>query len=107
MPAPTGFPNPNSGLDVLKLRNGDLLLAYNDSPAKRTPLCLAIAPNAEQWQYKVTIEQGHGEFSYPTLLQTDNDLIHLVYTYNRKYIQYSCFSSEWLMERKVTIELQG
>ena len=36
------FPNPNSAVDLLRLRNGHLLLIYNDSMSQRTPMTLIV-----------------------------------------------------------------
>jgi predicted neuraminidase len=90
-PTPTPLPNPNSGIDLLRLQSGRLLLAFNDSDRQRTPLCLALGDENEHWQWKRTLEEGDGEFSYPTLLQTADGDIHIVYTYRREHIHYARF----------------
>ncbi len=95
-PSPTPLPNPNSGLDLLRLQSGALALAYNHSNRLRTPLCVALAEEDERWRWQQTLEDGHAEFSYPTLLQTDDGCIHLVYTYKREHIHYACFTEDWL-----------
>jgi predicted neuraminidase len=51
-----------------------------------------------------TLEDGDGEFSYPTLLQTADGNIHIVYTYRREHIHYARFDENWLLESKVTYE---
>ena len=38
----SAFPNPNSAVDFIKLRNGHLLLVYNHSTTRRTPLRVAV-----------------------------------------------------------------
>ena len=96
IPMPTQIPNPNSGIDLLRLNNGNFLLAFNDSHSMRTPLCVAFATNNGQWLYKRTIEAGPGEYSYPSLIQTKDGLIHMVYTYQRKYIEYATFTEDWV-----------
>ncbi len=94
---PTRLPNPNSGIDLLRLHSGKLALAYNPSDRQRTPLCVTIGGDDERWLPARTLEQGRGEFSYPALCQTPNGIIHLVYTYKRQYIQHAWFSESWLM----------
>ena len=42
-PQPTAIPNPNAGLDLIRLRGGDLLLACNPVARGRTPLALLLA----------------------------------------------------------------
>jgi predicted neuraminidase len=95
-PTPTDIPNPNSGIDLLRLQSGKLALAYNPSDRLRTPLCVAIAGNDERWQAQRTMEEGRGEYSYPALFQAPDGIIHLVYTYKRQYIQHARFSESWL-----------
>jgi predicted neuraminidase len=97
-PTPTRLPNPNSGFDLLRLHSGRLALAFNNSDQLRTPLCVALARQGEQWDRVRTLEDALGEFSYPTLAQTHDGQIHTVYTYRREYIQYAGFSEKWLEE---------
>ncbi len=94
----TTLPNPNSGLDLLRLRSGRLALAFNNSPTHRTPLCVALADEAENWRWLQTIEDEYAEISYPTLAQTQDGALHLVYTYRRENIHYARFTEDWLME---------
>jgi predicted neuraminidase len=97
---PTRFPNPNSGIDLLRLRNGHLVLAFNDSQRRRTPLCVALSDDEGQtWNYRRTLEEGDAEFSYPALLQTRDGNLHCVYTYRRETIQHAVFDESWLKER--------
>ena len=97
-PISTKIPNPNSGLDLLRLASGRLVLANNPSTQQRTPLCVVLADADEQWQRIRILEDAAAEFSYPTLLQTRDGRIHIVYTYRRKHIQYACFTEDWLKE---------
>ena len=44
MPArATELPNPNSGIDVVHLKDGRYVVVYNHTPRGRTPLNLAIS----------------------------------------------------------------
>ncbi|MCL4250097.1 MAG: glycoside hydrolase [Anaerolineae bacterium] len=97
-PAATALPNPNSGFDLMRLQSGRLALAFNNSPSLRTPLCVALADEGEHWRWVQTFETDHAEFSYPTLAQTTDSMLHLVYTYRREHIQYASFSEAWLMQ---------
>ena len=60
------------------------------------PIEVAIADEAENWSPLRHVASGEGEFSYPTLLQSNDGLIHLVYTFHRKHIHYARFSEAWL-----------
>lgn len=97
-PQPTALPNPDSGLDALRLSDGRLLLAFNDSKKGRGNLRLAISSDhGNSWNRVATVvaEPG-GEFSYPSLLQTTDGRVHLVYTWQRKVIKHVAFSVAWL-----------
>lgn len=94
--AATDLPNPNSGIDLLRLRSGALALAFNNSDRRRTPLCVAIGGQDECFEHMRTLEDELAEFSYPALLQAADGRIHLVYTCRRRYIQHAIFSEEWL-----------
>jgi predicted neuraminidase len=95
-PTPTTLPNPNSGIDLLRLHSGHLLLAFNNSQTRRTPLCVALAGEDERWDWVQTLEDGPGEFSYPAMIQTDDGRIHMVYTYQRQHIHYATFTEDWV-----------
>jgi predicted neuraminidase len=95
----TGLPNPFSGLDALRLRDGRVLLAFNDTRDNRGNLRLAVsADDGDSWQRVNPLleEEAGQEFSYPSLLQASNGLIHLVYTWKRKGIRHVSFNSAWL-----------
>lgn len=93
---PTMLPNPNSGIDLLRQTNGNLVLAFNNSDTLRTPLCLSLSGEDERWDCIQPIETDNGEFSYPTLAQRADGTLHLVYTYKREHIHYVQFDEDWL-----------
>jgi predicted neuraminidase len=97
-PQPTGLPNSDSGVDAIRLRDGRLLLAFNDTNSGRANLRLAISPNGgTTWQRGPYLEQEpETEFSYPFLFQAKNGEIHLAYTWKRRAIRVVSFNSTWL-----------
>ncbi|MCS7191381.1 MAG: exo-alpha-sialidase [Armatimonadetes bacterium] len=96
-PEPTYLLNPNSAVDMSKLPDGSLVLAFNDSVDKRTPLSIAFSPNeSEKWVVIRDLEVGNGEFSYPCLLVTSDGSLHCSYTFQRRTIRHSVFSKNWL-----------
>jgi predicted neuraminidase len=92
------LPNSNSGLDSIRLLDGRLLLAFNDSDSSRDNLRLAIsADDGVTWKRAATLVAEAGEeFSYPTVLQTSDGLIHVTYTWKRKGIKEATFNVAWL-----------
>jgi len=85
------IPNPNSGIDAVRLKDGRVVLIYNDTPSGRTPLNLAVSNDGEHFRNFSTIESEPGEFSYPALIQASDGDLHMTYTYNRKTIRYVVF----------------
>jgi predicted neuraminidase len=95
---PTTLPNNNSGIDLVKLENGNLVLVYNPVQgnwAKRTPIVLSLSEdNGLTWRdefildYNEAPESAHdGEFSYPAIVAAGND-VYITYTWKRKTIAF-------------------
>ena len=99
-PTPTQLPNPDSGISGLKLNDGKLLLAYNDSTSCRDNLALAISNDqGATWKKLVTLEQETGStFSYPFLSRSSDGSIDLAYTRKKKEIALTRFNDAWIAE---------
>jgi predicted neuraminidase len=98
----TKFPNPNAAVELLKLRNGHLLLIYNDHMYERTPLTAAISTdNGKSFPLRRDIESGQGSFSYPTAIQTHDGKIHVTYTsHERTVINHAVFTESWITKEQ-------
>jgi len=81
-------PNPNSGTDAINLKDGRFLLVYNNTIDHRTPLTVAISTDAEHWTPVLNLEDKPGEYSYPTVIQTSDGLIHITYTWQRTRVKH-------------------
>ena len=94
----TGLKNPGSGICMTKLESGRILLAFNDTEGdERTPFNLIQSTDdGKSWQDLRTLEADWGEFSYPSILQASDGLIHLTYTYRRFSIKHTVFNEAWL-----------
>jgi predicted neuraminidase len=90
------FPNPNAAVDLIKLKNGHLLLVYNDSFNERTPLAVAISTDSgKSFPHRRNIAEGRGDFGYSTAIQTKDGRIHVTYTSDeRTVIQQRCLKNE-------------
>jgi predicted neuraminidase len=97
-PEPVGLPNPGSGIAAIRLTGGRLLVAFNDSVSGRDILRLAISDDeGRTWRRGAkVIEEPGEEFSYPFLLQTGDEVIHLAYTWKRRAIRHAEFTPAWL-----------
>jgi predicted neuraminidase len=85
---PTELPNPNSGIDAVRLKDGRVVLVYNNTTIGRTPLNLAVSKDGERFRDFETLEDDPGEYSYPALIQGADGDLHLTYTWNRRRIRY-------------------
>lgn len=91
----TVLPNPNSGTDAVTLTDGRHLLVYNHTqrhsgnPRGRNLLNLAISDNGVDWQAALVLENTpQMEFSYPAIIQTQDGLVHITYTWDRKRVKH-------------------
>jgi predicted neuraminidase len=81
--ADTKFPNPNSAIDLIKLRNGHLVMIYNDSfDGERMPLTMRVSTdNGKTWPHVRNIVNKPGDTAaYPYMIETADGRIHGVYT---------------------------
>jgi predicted neuraminidase len=83
------LPNPNSGIDAVGLRDGRVVLIYNNSTRDRTPLNLAVSTDGEHFTNFLTLEDSPGEFSYPAIIQGKNGDLLMTWTWNRKRIRFA------------------
>ncbi len=86
---PTSLPNPNSGIDSVRLQDGRIVMIYNHSKAGRVPLDAAVSGDGgDTWNRFLTIESEPGSYAYPAVIQTADGNLHITYTWNRKRIKH-------------------
>ena len=85
---PIGLPNPNSGIDVVRLKDGRFVMIYNHTSKGRTPLNLAVSGDGDDWTPFHALESDPGEYSYPAMVQGADQSLHITYTWQRKRIKY-------------------
>ncbi|MCV9927549.1 exo-alpha-sialidase [Flavobacterium sp. LS1R49] len=90
--------NSNSGIDALTLNKGSFLLVNNPLPKGkdwfngRNVLDVEYSKDGVHWSKLFDLEnQNEGEFSYPAIIKTSDNKIHVLYTYNRVYIKHVAF----------------
>ncbi|HHJ17348.1 MAG TPA: sialidase [Gammaproteobacteria bacterium] len=84
----TDLPNPNSGTDAVTLADGRHLLVYNHSSRGRSPLNVGLSVDGRRWRDVLVLEQGRGEYSYPAVIQTEDGLVHITYSWNLSRIRH-------------------
>lgn len=87
----------NSGIDCVRLDNGDVVVIHNPIPgnwADRNIIAYAIShDNGESFEPCTVIEKSDdpdAEFSYPAII-TDNKYLYITYTHNRKNVMFKIF----------------
>jgi predicted neuraminidase len=86
---PTSLPNPNSGVDVVRLRDGRLVLVYNHLTEGRNAIHLAVSHDGgETWSEPRVLEEGPGEYSYPAVIQSEDGMVRITYTWRRTRIRH-------------------
>lgn len=94
----SSLPNNNSGTDAVTLKDGRQLLVYNHvKPADslprgkgaRTPLNVAISKDGKKWYAVLILEDSPiSQYSYPSVIQSKDGMVHIVYTWRREKIKY-------------------
>jgi predicted neuraminidase len=99
------LPNPGSGADIVTLRNGHWVLAYNDTEDGRHSLAVSLSTDEGQtWSHTRHLERAepHGPLSgaYPSIIQARDGALHVVYSYRQsergKTIKHVHFTEAWL-----------
>ena len=89
-------PNNNSGLDAVTLSDGTYALICNQWPIEpdkskgaRTPLALLKSTDGIHWNHWLTLEDSPiAQYSYPSIIQTRDGHVHVVYTWRRQRIKH-------------------
>ena len=99
------IPNPSSSLEVISLQSGRWLMIFNDAEEGRHSLAAALSDDEGQtWsamRHVALVEKGTKSFSYPSVIQTKDGLLHLTYSYDdgpHETIKYAVFNEEWILE---------
>ncbi|GAB3688788.1 exo-alpha-sialidase [Spirosoma flavus] len=95
--AKTNLPNNNSGTDAVTLKDGRQVLVYNHvlppgdlAKGPRTPLNLAISNDGKDWSAAMILEDSPiSQYSYPSVIQTSDGMVHVIYTWRRQKIKHA------------------
>jgi predicted neuraminidase len=121
---PTALPNNNASVQAFRLRDGHLVIAFDNSSTNRSqpkvaeglrkPLSVALSEDeGKTWAYVRDIEvgrAGHGlaeqrpkapgreEYSYPSIMQTGDGMMLVAFTYRRQTIKVVSFQENWIID---------
>jgi predicted neuraminidase len=117
------LPNPGTGAEVIALRNGHWVLAYNDLEDGRYSLAVSISEDeGATWPWTRHLDRDApspdadqlGQYHYPSIIQAADGTLHVTYSYFipparaakdaegrliRKSIKHAHFSEDWIRER--------
>lgn len=105
------FPNPNAAADFIKLKNGHLLLVFNDNnQGQRMPLTAAISTDNDQsYSHRRNIVNKPGDSAaYPVAIQTRDGKIHVIYTSEKRtVINHAVFDESAILDHKAQASVAG
>lgn len=99
----SSLPNPGSGLDGVRLKNGHWLLIYNDTTHGRNSLAVSLSDDeGKSWKWTRHLERRKtGRYHYPAVIQGTDDTIHTVYSYSvqgGQSMKHAAFSERWVRD---------
>lgn len=94
-------PNPGSGLDAVRLRNGHWVLVCNETTRGRSKLTLLLSDDeGATWKWSRSLEDhASGQYHYPAIIQGSDDTLHVVYSYfveAGKTMKYVRLDEDWI-----------
>jgi predicted neuraminidase len=101
------LPNPGSGLDGVRLRNGQWVLIYNDTTEHRNSLAVSLSDDeGATWKWTRHLEHAPTDsYHYPAIIQGKDGRIHAVYSYfveGGKSMKHAAFNEEWIRQGNAT-----
>ncbi len=108
----SALPNNNSGIDAVTLDDGRQLLVYNhvktpegEKKGARTPLNVSVSTDGITWYAALILEDSEiGQYSYPSVIQTKDGMVHVVYTWRRERIKHVVIDPSKLELQKIIDE---
>lgn len=116
-PVPTQLPNNNSSIQAVRLKDGHLVMAFNNAhagtkrakPRTASRKILSVALSVDDgrtwpWVRDVPNEKvpatlqsaGDAEYSYPSITQSRDGMIQMAFTFRRETIKYMTFDESWI-----------
>jgi predicted neuraminidase len=84
----SAIPNSGSSVELIVLKDGKWAFIGNDLDEGRYRLSLYFSTDeGKTWKYKTVLEnelKGLGSFSYPSLIETADGILHITYSYSKE-----------------------
>ena len=101
------IPNPGTSLEVVRLRSGNWVMAYNDLESGRYSLALALSDDeGATWKWKRHLDgdpakKVNAQYHYPSVIESRDAAIHLSYSYftpEGKSIKHVRVNEDWVRQ---------
>jgi predicted neuraminidase len=126
----TLLPNNDGSIEAIRLRDGHLVMAFNNSSKRpggggglRKPLSVALSEDGGRtWPYVRDVEEGRPgygrteqtakqpgreEYSYPSIIETRRGEILVAFTYRRQTIKVVSISEDWIRQNGTDGQFKG
>ena len=101
----TDIPNPGTSLEVVRLRSGNWIMAYNDLERGRYSLAAALSDDeGATWKWKRHLDGNpekkiDSQYHYPSVIEAKDGWIHMSYSYfvpEGQTIKHVRFDEDWV-----------
>jgi predicted neuraminidase len=123
----TALPNNNASIQAFRLRDGHLVMAFNNSSkvsgGLRKPVSVALSlDEGKTWPYVRDVEEGRPgygiaeqtpkepgreEYSYPSIIQARSGEILVAFTWRRQTIKVVAITEDWIRQQGTDGEFKG
>lgn len=91
IPDITVLPNPLSGISAIQVNNNIAMIYNHTHEHKRYPLSVSLSRDeGTTWEEHWNLDSVEMEISYPSFITGKDQIVHGVYTFNRRMIKYVC-----------------
>jgi predicted neuraminidase len=118
-PVPTQLPNNNASIQAIRLQDGHLIMAFNNTQAATTRgaprtagrqiLSVALSiDDGRTWPWVRDVQAGleppdfrpgeDPEYAYPSVTQSADGMVQLAFTFRRETIKYMTFGEQWVKQ---------
>jgi len=115
----TDLPNPGSGAEIIRLKNGHCVLISNDAENHRSSLAVQLSEDeGRTWKWKRHLESDPpgpqaGSYHYPSIFEAKDGTLHASYSFHlkrpelaletdgqpaAKSIKHAHFNEAWVMQ---------